>query len=79
MAAARDKGLTPALLDRLELEPGPGRSHGQAGLEQIAAFPDPIGRRSWPNGTRPNGLSHRQASRTPLGVIGIIYESRAPM
>jgi len=73
MAAARDKGLTPALLDRLELDPARVGAMA-AGLEQIAAFPDPIGRTlaEW---QRPNGLAIAKIA-VPLGVIGIIYESR---
>ena len=73
MAAARDKGLTPALLDRLELDPARVEAMA-AGLEQIAAFPDPIGRTlaEW---QRPNGLAIAKIA-VPLGVIGIIYESR---
>jgi glutamate-5-semialdehyde dehydrogenase len=73
MAAARDKGLTPALLDRLELDPARVEAMA-ASLEQIAAFPDPIGRTlaEW---QRPNGLAIAKIA-VPLGVIGIIYESR---
>jgi glutamate-5-semialdehyde dehydrogenase len=73
MAAARVKGLTPALLDRLELNPARVEAMA-AGLEQIAAFPDPIGRilGEW---QRPNGLAIAKIA-VPLGVIGIIYESR---
>ena len=73
MAAARDKGLTEAMLDRLELTP-PRVEVMAVGLEQIAAFPDPIGRTlaEW---DRPNGLRIARVS-VPLGVIGIIYESR---
>jgi len=73
MAAARDKGLTPALLDRLELNPARVEAMA-AGLEQIAEFPDPIGRTlaEW---ERPNGLAIAKIA-VPLGVIGIIYESR---
>jgi glutamate-5-semialdehyde dehydrogenase len=73
MAAAREKGLTPALLDRLELTPE--RIGAMAvGLEEIARFPDPIGRvlAEW---QRPNGLAIAKVA-VPLGVIGIIYESR---
>jgi len=73
MAAARDKGLTAALLDRLELNPA--RVEAMAvGLEEIARFPDPIGRTlaEW---QRPNGLVITKVA-VPLGVIGIIYESR---
>jgi glutamate-5-semialdehyde dehydrogenase len=73
MAAARAKGLTPALLDRLELTPE--RIEAMArGLEEVAALPDPVGRTlaEW---ERPNGLKISRIS-VPLGVIGIIYESR---
>ena len=73
MAAARAKGLTAALLDRLELNPA--RVEAMAvGLEQIADFPDLIGRvlAEW---ERPNGLAIAKIA-VPLGVIGIIYESR---
>ncbi len=73
MAAARAKGLTPALLDRLELTPE--RIEAMAkGVEDVAALPDPVGRvlAEW---DRPNGLKIARVS-VPLGVIGIIYESR---
>ena len=73
MAAARAKGLTPALLDRLELTSE--RIEAMAwGLEEVAALPDPVGRTlaEW---ERPNGLKISRIS-VPLGVIGIIYESR---
>jgi len=73
MAAGRAKGLTAALLDRLELNDK--RIEAIAvGLEDIAALPDPVGATlaEW---TRPNGLRFQRV-RTPLGVIGVIYESR---
>jgi glutamate-5-semialdehyde dehydrogenase len=73
MAAARTKGLTPALLDRLELTPA--RIEAMAkGVEEVAELPDPVGRTlaEW---DRPNGLKIARVS-VPLGVIGIIYESR---
>ena len=65
--------LGTALLDRLRLDE-PRVEAMAAGLEQIAQLPDPIGSVSaeW---TRPNGL-RIQRVRVPLGVIGIIYESR---
>ena len=71
LAEARE--LTPAMLDRLTLEPA-GIEAMARGLEEIAALPDPIGRlqAQW---TRPNGLEISRVS-VPLGVIGIIYESR---
>ena len=73
MSAARAGGLGTVLLERLELDPG--RVEGMArGLEEIVELPDPVGAVSaeW---TRPNGL-RIQRVRVPLGVIGIIYESR---
>lgn len=73
MAAARAKGLTPAMLDRLKLTPARIEAMAQ-GLDEIAALPDPIGAvmAEW---TRPNGLRFQRV-RVPLGVIGVIYESR---
>jgi glutamate-5-semialdehyde dehydrogenase len=65
--------LSAALLDRLELNPE--RIEAMAsGLEAIAGFPDPVGKilAAW---ERPNGLKISRVS-VPLGVIGIIYESR---
>lgn len=73
MAAGRDRGLSAALLDRLMLDAD--RIDGIAtGLETVAALPDPLGRvlAEW---ERPNGLRIQRVS-VPLGVIGIIYESR---
>ena len=73
MTAAREKGLTDAMLDRLELSPS--RLDGVAiSLEAIASLPDPIGAEiaRW---TVPSGLDIARV-RTPLGVIGIIYEAR---
>ena len=73
MAAGRDKGLTPALLDRLELTPERIEAMAQ-GLEDIARLPDPVGR-SLGEWERPNGLKIARVA-VPLGVVGIIYESR---
>ncbi len=73
MAAGTDKGLTGAMLDRLQLNEQ--RIEGvAAGLEAIADLADPVGavESEW---DRPNGL-HIQRVRVPLGVIGVIYESR---
>ena len=73
MAEARERNLSAALLDRLKLDDK--RVAAMAtGLKDIAALADPIGSvlAAW---TRPNGLSI-QRIRVPLGVIGIIYESR---
>jgi glutamate-5-semialdehyde dehydrogenase len=71
--AARGKGRDDAFIDRLVLNEA--RVAGMAkGLRDIAALPDPVGAAiaSW---TRPNGLEISRV-RVPLGVIGIIYESR---
>jgi glutamate-5-semialdehyde dehydrogenase len=73
MAAARDKGLTGAMLDRLALDPKRVEAMAQ-GLEVVAGLEDPVGAElaRW---TRPNGLDIARL-RVPLGVVGIIYESR---
>lgn len=73
LETARAKHLSAALLDRLSLDDK--RIEAMArGIEDIVALPDPIGTvaAEW---TRPNGL-RIQRVRVPLGVIGIIYESR---
>jgi glutamate-5-semialdehyde dehydrogenase len=73
MRAATVAGLGRAALDRLRLDAA--RIEAMArGVEDIAALPDPIGTvlAEW---TRPNGLRFQRV-RVPLGVIGIIYESR---
>jgi glutamate-5-semialdehyde dehydrogenase len=73
MGAATQAGLNKAALDRLQLDDARVEAMAQ-GVEQIAALPDPIGTviAAW---TRPNGLRIERV-RVPLGVIGIIYESR---
>ncbi|PRX32767.1 glutamate-5-semialdehyde dehydrogenase [Meinhardsimonia xiamenensis] len=73
MAFGRDKGLSPAMLDRLALTPARLEAIA-ASLEAIAAQKDPVGEviAEW---DRPSGL-HIRRVRTPLGVIGVIYESR---
>ena len=73
MAAAEARGLSQAMLDRLMLDDKRIEAMA-AGVEAIAALDDPIGRviAEW---DRPNGL-RIQRVRVPLGVIGIIYESR---
>ena len=73
MAFGRDKGLSPAMLDRLLLDADRIEAMA-AGLESIAGLKDPIGdvMAEW---ERPNGLKIARI-RVPLGVIGIIYESR---
>ena len=66
-------GLSPAMLDRLKLDPK--RLEGIAsGLEAVARLPDPVGQ-IIDETVRPNGLV-LQRVRVPLGVVGIIYESR---
>jgi glutamate-5-semialdehyde dehydrogenase len=73
VAAATSNGLTPALIDRLSLSES--RIEAMArGLDDIAALPDPVGETiaQW---RRPNGLEISQV-RVPLGVVGVIYESR---
>lgn len=70
---AAQKGLEPALLDRLKLTEAAVEAMCE-GLRQIAALPDPVGEMDEFR-TRPNGLQIGKM-RVPLGVIGIIYESR---
>ncbi|MGO9420116.1 glutamate-5-semialdehyde dehydrogenase [Roseiarcus sp.] len=73
VADGKAKGLTPAFLDRLMLNEA--RIEGIAhGLEEVAALPDPVGR-VLATFTRPNGLVIERVA-TPLGVVGVIYESR---
>jgi glutamate-5-semialdehyde dehydrogenase len=70
---AQARGLSGAMIDRLTLDAA--RVEGMtSGLEAIVALPDPIGTviAEW---TRPNGL-RIQRVRVPLGVVGIVYESR---
>jgi glutamate-5-semialdehyde dehydrogenase len=73
LEAARAKGRDNAFLDRLMLD-GPRVAAMARGLREVAALPDPVGQvmAQW---TRPNGLEISRV-RVPLGVIGIIYESR---
>ena len=73
MAEARAKGMTPAFLDRLLLDNNRVESMAK-GLEDIAALPDPVGR-LLARFERPNGLVIERVA-TPLGVIGVIFESR---
>jgi glutamate-5-semialdehyde dehydrogenase len=73
VANGQEAGLSQAMMDRLELTPA--RIKGMAdGVREIAALADPVGETiaEW---DRPNGL-HIERVRTPLGVIGVIYESR---
>jgi glutamate-5-semialdehyde dehydrogenase len=71
--AARAKGRDQAFLDRLMLNPARVAAMAK-GIREVAALPDPVGQviALW---TRPNGLEISRV-RVPLGVIGIIYESR---
>ena len=73
MDYGRNKGLSAAMLDRLMLDDGRIRSMVD-GLRAVAEQEDPVGQvlEEW---QRPNGL-HIKRVRTPLGVIGVIYESR---
>ncbi|HEY5598440.1 MAG TPA: aldehyde dehydrogenase family protein, partial [Kiloniellales bacterium] len=73
LAEAGTKGLKDSFIDRLTLTPARVEAMAQ-GLEDIAALPDPVGAvmAEW---TRPNGMCIARV-RVPIGVIGIIYESR---
>ncbi|MCW8827928.1 MAG: glutamate-5-semialdehyde dehydrogenase [Gammaproteobacteria bacterium] len=73
LAAGRERGLDEALLDRLELNRERIAAMAQ-GLHQIAALPDPVGEIAEMT-YRPSGIQVGKM-RVPLGVIGIIYESR---
>ncbi len=73
LEAGKARGLSAALLDRLKLDEKRVLSMAE-GCRQVAALPDPIGQ-VIKGETRPNGLRIQQV-RVPLGVIGIIYESR---
>jgi glutamate-5-semialdehyde dehydrogenase len=70
---AQAAGLSAAMIDRLKLDPGRVEAIAR-GLDEIAQLADPVGTviAAW---TRPNGLKIARV-RAPLGVIGIIYESR---
>jgi glutamate-5-semialdehyde dehydrogenase len=73
VADVKASGTTEAFVDRLTLTPARIAAMAK-GIEEIAALPDPVGTliTEW---DRPNGL-HIERVRTPLGVVGIIYESR---
>ena len=73
MAQGAERGLSTAMLDRLMLDAGRVEAMAR-GIEAVAELPDPMGRviAEW---ERPNGLVIQRVS-VPLGVIGIIYESR---
>jgi glutamate-5-semialdehyde dehydrogenase len=73
LGEARAKGLTAAFIDRLSLDPK--RIEAMArGVEEVAALPDPVGR-ILATFERPNGLRIERVA-TPLGVVGVIFESR---
>ena len=73
LAAAKEEGMRPAMLDRLTLTPE--RIAGIVdGVRQVIALPDPIGKADRTE-TRPNGLVISRR-RVPLGVIAMIYEAR---
>src|SRR5690606_31258750 len=73
LANGEEAGLSPAMMDRLKLTPARIRALSD-GIRTIAELRDPVGDviAEW---DRPNGL-HIERVRTPLGVIGVIYESR---
>jgi len=73
LATAGERGLSEAMVDRLRLDPDRLDAICD-GLEAIASLPDPLERKQadW---TRPNGLRIQRVS-VPIGVIGVIYESR---
>lgn len=73
VAAAKDNGIREGMIDRLALSKARIEAVAE-GLEQIAKLPDPVGE-SLEKFTRPNGLEIEKV-RVPMGVIGIIYESR---
>lgn len=73
IAGAEEKGLTKAMIQRLRLDEAKVEAIAD-GIRQVAALPDPVGEiiRDW---TPKNGINI-QKKRVPIGVIGIIYESR---
>ena len=73
LARAEQNGLSKAMIDRLTLDPKRLKAVAEA-VREVALLPDPVGEKltDW---TRPNGL-HIRKVRVPIGVIGIIFESR---
>ena len=73
MANGKENGLSPSLLDRLQLTEERIKQIAN-GVQQVIDLPDPIGEtiEQW---TRPNGLKLKQI-RVPLGVVGMVYEAR---
>ncbi len=73
LAKARERGLTPAMIDRLALDEK--RIEGVAeGVLNVMRLDDPVGKVLW-SSNRPNGLRIERVS-VPIGVLGMIYESR---
>jgi glutamate-5-semialdehyde dehydrogenase len=73
ITAGEKKGLSKAMLDRLTLDPSRIKSMAD-GLREIVALPDPVGEITKVS-TRPNGMQVGRV-RVPIGLIGIVYESR---
>src|SRR5690606_19108020 len=73
LGAARERGLAPAMIDRLRLDERRVEALAAA-VDEIAAMPDLVGREV-ARDTRPNGLVVSRV-RIPLGVVAMIYESR---
>src|SRR4028119_2379187 len=73
VSKSREDNLAPAMIDRLSLDSKRVRAMAD-GIRQVADLEDPVGK-SITDWTRPNGL-HIQKMRVPIGVVGIIYESR---
>ena len=73
LARATENGLSKAMIDRLTLDPKRLKAVADA-VREVASLPDPVGEvlSDW---SRPNGL-HITKKRVPIGVIGIIFESR---
>ena len=73
LAAAREKAISGAMLDRLKLDPA-GLAGIADALREVAGLPDPVGQVTRRD-TRPNGIEVERV-RVPLGVIAMIYEAR---
>jgi glutamate-5-semialdehyde dehydrogenase len=73
IAKAQKKGLSPAMIDRLVLNESRINSMAE-GVRGVAALPDPVGKILWET-VRPNGLMIKRIA-VPIGVLGMIYESR---
>ena len=71
--AAREGGLSPAMVDRLMLTPQRFESM-VSGVEYVASLPDPVGETIWTR-ERPSGISIRKV-REPFGVVAVVFESR---